>query len=91
MNLQMGSRLYNPSGVALHTEFLALKHEGRILGHSCNPVHGFSVMEQVILCAVWLGSSLNQIQGLTTGRESYSRAFELGPLTEQWQDRINIQ
>ena len=28
----------------------------------------------------WLGSSLNQIQGWTTVRESYSRAFEQGPL-----------
>ena len=49
------------------SEFIALKHESRILGHSSNPVCGFSVMEQVRLCAVWpmenwLGSSLNQIQ-----------------------------
>ena len=41
--------------------------------------------EQVRLCAVWptenwLGSSLNQIQGWTTVRESYSRALEQGPL-----------
>ena len=48
---------------------LALKQESRILGHSSNPVFGFSVMEQVGLCAVWpmenwLGSSLNQIRGL---------------------------
>ena len=28
----------------------------------------------------WLGSSLNQIQGWTTVRESYSRALEQGPL-----------
>ena len=43
------------------------------------------MMEQVRLCAVWpmenwLGSSLNQIQGWTTVRESYSRALEQGPL-----------
>ena len=42
-------------------------------------------MEQVRLCAVWplenwLGSSLNQLQGCTTVRESYSRALEQGPL-----------
>ena len=42
-------------------------------------------MEQVRLCAVWptenwLGSSLNQIQGWTTVRESYSRALEQRPL-----------
>ena len=67
------------------TEILALKHESRILRHSSNPVCGFSMMEQVRLCAVWpmenwLGSSLNQIQGWTTVRESYSRALEQGPL-----------
>ena len=50
-----------------------------------NPVCGFSMMEQVRLCAVWpmenwLGSSLNQIQGLTTVQESYSRALEQGSL-----------
>ena len=61
-------------------EFLALKHNSRILGHSSNPVCGFSIMEQVRLCAVWptenwLGSSLNNIQGTTTVRESYSSAF----------------
>ena len=66
-------------------EFLALKHERRILGHSSNPVCGISMTEQVRLCAVWptdnwLGSSLNQIQGWTTVRESYSRALEQGPL-----------
>ena len=55
----------------LYSEFLVLKHASRILGHSSNPVFGFSMMEQVRLCAVWpmenwLGSSLNQIQGWTT-------------------------
>ena len=50
------------------SEFLALKHESRILGHSSNPLCNFSMMEQVRLCAVWpmknwLVSSLNQIQG----------------------------
>ena len=34
-------------------ELLALKHESRILGHSSNPVCGFSMMELVRLCAVW--------------------------------------
>ena len=67
-------------------EFLALKHESRILGHSSNPSCGFSMMEQVRLCAVWpmenwLGSSLNQIQGWLTVQVSYSRALEQGPLT----------
>ena len=49
----------------LRAEFLALKHESSVLGHSFNPVCGLSMMEQVRLCAVWpmenwLGSSLNQ-------------------------------
>ena len=65
-------------------EFLALRHESKILGHhSSNPVCGFSVMELVRFCAVWpmencLGSSLKlkQIQCWTTVRESYSRASE---------------
>ena len=34
-------------------EFLALKHVSRILGHSSKPLCGFSMMEQVRLCAVW--------------------------------------
>ena len=63
--------------ISSHAEFLALKNESRILGHSSNPVSGFSMMKQVRLCAVWpmeswLGSSLNHIQGWTTVRESYS-------------------
>ena len=48
-------------------EFLALKQESRILGHSSKPVCGFSMIEQVRLCAIWpmenwLGSSLNHIK-----------------------------
>ena len=37
-------------------DFLALKHESRIFGHSSksNPVCGFSMEEQVRLCAVRL-------------------------------------
>ena len=59
-------------------DFLALNHKSRIIRHPYNPVCGFSMMEQVILCAVWLmknwlGSSLNV-------RESYSRALEQGSL-----------
>ena len=66
-------------------EFLSLKQESRILGHSSNSVCGFSMKEQVRLCAVWpmenfIGSSLNQTQGWTTVRESYSRALEQEPL-----------
>ena len=36
-----------------NAEFLALKHESRIFGHSSNSVSAFSMMEQVRLCAVW--------------------------------------
>ena len=44
------------------------------------------MMEQVRPCAVcpmenWLGSSMNQIQGWNTVRESYSHALEQGPLS----------
>ena len=51
--------------------FLALKHVSRILGHSSNPVSGFSMIEQVRPCAVRpmensLGSCLNEIQDWTT-------------------------
>ena len=51
------------------------------------------MMEQVRLCSVWpmenwLGSSLNQIQGWTTVRESYSPALEQGPLTEMRDDGL---
>ena len=35
------------------SEVLALKHESRILGHSSIHLCGFSMMEQVRLCAVW--------------------------------------
>ena len=70
---------------SLGSEFLALKQESRIIGHSSNPVCGFSMMELVRLCAVWptenwLGSSLYQIRGWTTVRESYSPALEQGSL-----------
>ena len=43
---------FRPS-LAREPDFLALKHESRILGHSSNPVSGFSMMERVSLCAVW--------------------------------------
>ena len=66
-------------------EFLPLKLESRIFGHSFGPVCGFSMMEQVRLCAVWpmgiwLDSSLNQIQGWTTIRQTYSRGLVQWPL-----------
>ena len=37
----------------LTSEFFALKQESRILRQSSKPVSGFSMMEQVSLCAVW--------------------------------------
>ena len=53
------------------TVFLALMHESRILGQLSNTVCGFSMMEQVRLCAVWptetwLASSMNHTLGLMT-------------------------
>ena len=45
--------LHDASREALMPELLALKHKSRILGHSSNPVCGFSMIEQVRLCAVW--------------------------------------
>ena len=70
---------------SFRSKFLGLKHESRILGHSSNPVSGFSMTEQVRICAVWptenlLGSILNQILGWMTVQKSYSCALELGPL-----------
>ena len=52
------------------------------------------MMEQVRLCVVWpmdncLGSSLNQIQGWTTVRESYSY-LERGPLDEIWERSVLV-
>ena len=65
-------------------EFLALKQESRILGHSSNPACCFSMMEQVRLCAVWpienlLGHFLEPDTGFSVG-ESYSHALEQGSL-----------
>ena len=55
------------------------------LQHSQRQVCGFSVMEQVRLCAVWptenwLGSSLNHMQGWMTVRECCRYALEKGCL-----------
>ena len=76
-------------------EFLALKHKSRILRHSSNPVCGFSMMEQIRLCAVWpmenwLGSSLNQIQGWTTVQEHYSHALEQGSLVRNMREHFDL-
>ena len=73
------------TGSMRQAEFLALKHNSRILGYSSNPVCGNSMMKHVRVCAVlpmenWLGSSWNQIQGGTAVRESYYRALEQGTL-----------
>ena len=78
-------------GSVVIPEFLALKHDSRILGHSSHPVCGFPMMEQVRLCAVWpienwLGYSLNQTQCRTTVQKSYSRALEQGPLCQTVRD-----
>ena len=67
------------------TEILFLKHDSSIFRQSFNPVHGFSMMEQGRICAVWptenwLGSSMNHIQGWRTVWESYFHALEKGCL-----------
>ena len=45
-NMSLGDVMSGP-------EFLALYQESRILRHSSNPACGFSMLEQVRLCAVW--------------------------------------
>ena len=55
----------------LRADILFLKHACNILRQSSNPVCGFSMMEQVRLCAVWpmenyIGSSMSLILGWTT-------------------------
>ena len=52
-------------------EIYSEEHTSRIFRQSSNPISGFSMMEQVRLCAVWpmenwLGSSMNHIQGWIT-------------------------
>ena len=52
-------------------DILFLKQDSSIFRQSSNPVCGFSVLEQVRLCAVWptenwLGYSMNHIQGWKT-------------------------
>ena len=62
-----------------------LKHRSSIFRQSSNPVFGFSMMEQVRLCAVWptekwLGSSMIHIQGWKTVWICYCHALEQGCL-----------
>ena len=62
-----------------------LKHDSRIIRQSSNTVCGFSMKEQVRLCAVWptenwLGSSMNHIQDWMTVWESYYHNLEKSPL-----------
>ena len=57
--------------IHLTSDIVAVKQDSSILKESSNPVCGFSMMEQVRLCAVWstenwLGSSMNHIQGWMT-------------------------
>ena len=52
-------------------DILFLKHDSSIFRQSSNPVCGFSMMEQVRLCAVWprdnwFGSSMNHLWGWKT-------------------------
>ena len=69
-------RLHNMSLVRVNRhvcgpEIYSEDHDSSIFRQSSNPVCGFSMMEQVRLCAVWpmenwLGSSMNHIQGWRT-------------------------
>ena len=66
------SELY-PSIIFVPTwaEIYCESHDSSIFSQSSNPVSGFSMMEQVRLCALWpmqnwRGLSLNQIQGWRT-------------------------
>ena len=57
-------------------DILFLKHACSILKLSCNPVCGFSIMEQVRFCAVWpmenwRGSSMNHIQSRASYLSQY--------------------
>ena len=75
-----------PVCLPLCSDILFLKHVCGVLRQSSNPVCGFSMMEQVRLCAVsptenWLGSSRNHIQGWMTVGGCCMHAFEKGCLT----------
>ena len=63
----IGIKIRPKIGPRVNAEILFLKHESSIFRQLCNPVCGFSMMEQVRLCAVWpmenwLGTSMNHIQ-----------------------------
>ena len=65
------------------TDNLFLKHDSSIFRQSSNPVCGFSMMEQVRLCAVWptencLGSSMNHMQGWRIVLNMLQPCFEKG-------------
>ena len=73
-----------PSFVVL-TDLLFLKHGSRILRQSSNPACGFSMTEQVRLCAVWptenwLGFCMNHLQGWMNVWECCRPALEKGCL-----------
>ena len=66
-------------------DILFLKHDSSLFRQSSNTVSGFSMMEQVRLCAVWptenwLGSSMNHIQGWKTVWICHRQALEKGCL-----------
>ena len=72
---------------ALVTDILFLNHDSSILRQSPDPACGFSMMEQVMLCAVWpMENWIEPDTGQTTVREAYSCALEQGPLT--WRERL---
>ena len=85
--LRMGCALHSNLGFGLcpsRPDIVALKHASSIFRQSSNPVCGFSMMEQVRLCAIWpmenwLGSSLNQIQ-VGPQSENPTLVLQLRPL-----------
>ena len=70
LSLRLSSYL-DWDSLAFSAEIVFLEHACSTLRQSSNPVCGFSMMEQVRLCAVWpmenwLGSSRNRIQDWMT-------------------------
>ena len=73
-------RIWERREGGLLPDILFLKHACSILRQSCNPVGGFSRMEQVRPTENWLGSSMNHIQGWMAVWECCRYALEKGCL-----------
>ena len=92
LNISQPAHLISPNcwkRGGLWPDILFINHVCSILGHSSNPVCGFSMMEQVRLCAAWpmenwLGSSMTQIQSWMTVWECCRHALGKWCLNVQW-------